>query len=87
MTASTFVAHQIFFVRRGVLKPSENLSSALVVRRDRFIKQADGEDIPFIVVSLMLANGRIVRAVEDPDCLLLLDAVNEALEKINASAH
>lgn len=87
MTASDLLAQQIFFVRQGVLKPTENLGSALVVRRDRFIKQADGEDITFIVVSLMLVNGRIVRVVEDPEHLPLLDEMNDALEKIRASAH
>lgn len=87
MTASSFAICQALFVRRGTLKPWEDLRKARIVRRDCFVKAGDGEEISFVVVSLQLTSSRIVRAVEDPDCLPFLDEVNDALEKIHASAH
>jgi len=87
MTVSPFELRQAIFVRRGTFKPWEDTQKARLLRRDLFTRIADDEEISFIVITLELTSGRIIRAVEDPDCLPFLDEVNEALEENHASAH
>jgi hypothetical protein len=87
MTTSPFDVRQAFFVHRDTFRPWEDPQGARIVRRDLFIKTLDDEEISFIVVTLELKSGRKIRAVEDLDCLPFLDEINDALEKIHASAH
>jgi hypothetical protein len=87
MITSPFDVRQALFVRRDTCRPWEDLKRARIVRRDLFIKTLDDREVPFIVVTLELKSCRIIRAVEDVDCLPFLDEINDALEKIHASAH